>query len=165
MNNQTIELKFGTPTPIYYNDPNYGKIQFLIRGIFKCNAVDQNINVDEINNVIVTNANVWISEVIQQNQNVEYEKLSEITKNYLSQKVVTVLPNNLQFVGLDKFELNLTNESLAIVNSKKVTVVDTAKCRESETCFLWGWYMIYEIDRSQYSRFGLTNWRDAIAIY
>ena len=74
MNNQTIELKFGTPTPIYYNDPNYGKIQFLIRGIFKCNAVDQNINVDEINNVIVTNANVWISEVIQQNQNVEYEK-------------------------------------------------------------------------------------------
>lgn len=126
MNNQTIELKFGTPTPIYYNDPNYGKIQFLIRGIFKCNAVDQNINVDEINNVIVTNANVWISEVIQQNQNVEYEKLPEITKNYLSQKVVTVLPNNLQFVGLDKFELNLTNESLAIVNSKKVTVVDTA---------------------------------------
>ena len=47
----------------------------------------------------------------------------------------------------------------------KVTVVDTAKYRESESCFLWGWYVIYVIDRSQYSRFGLTNWRDAVAIY
>ena len=47
----------------------------------------------------------------------------------------------------------------------KVTVVDRGKYRESATCFLSAWYVIYMIDRSQYSRFVLTNWRDAFAIY
>lgn len=39
----------------------------------------------------------------------------------------------------------------------KVTVVDRAKYIESETYFLWRWYVIYVIDRGQHSRFGLTN--------
>lgn len=127
MNNGVIEFRFGTPSPIHYNDPNYGAIQFLMRGVVKCNALSQDINSDEINNIIMTNANVWIAEVIHQNQNIEYEKISEIVKNYLSQKVVTILPSNLQFVGIENFELNLTENSLAIVKSKKVTIVDTAE--------------------------------------
>lgn len=65
---------------------------------------------------------------------------------------------------IDSIERNTATEEVG-EGWTKVTVVDTAKCRESEACFLWGWYMIYEIDRSQYSRFGLTNWRDAVAIY
>lgn len=38
---------------------------------------------------------------------------------------------------IDSIERNTATEEVG-EGWTKVTVVDTAKCRESETCFLWG---------------------------
>ena len=120
------EFGFGTMTPYYYQDPNYGQLQIIMRGKCKCSALSSNVNKDLIQEIITANANNFMSEAISQNQNVGYEKLSDIVKNHIIQKMGTVLPSDVQFVGMDMFELGLTKESMALVNSKKVTIVDTS---------------------------------------
>lgn len=127
MNNGVMDFKFGTPSPIRYNDPRYGDVDFFVRGICKCNILSSDINNEEIQNILTTNLNNCVLEAINKSKGAEYEKLVDVIKMCMSQNIVTVLPANVQFVQFDNFELNLTDASLAMVKANKVTVVDTAE--------------------------------------
>lgn len=124
--NNVIELKFGTPTAISYKDPKYGQIKFYVRGIFKCTPLNDQVNQQELQNMLNANADVWIREAVSKNDNVDYLVLGEKIKNHLLQKLTSeITVNNVNPIGIDNFELNLDEESMAIVKKNTVTIVQT----------------------------------------
>lgn len=123
--NNVIELKFGTPTAIPYKDPKYGLIKFYVRGIFKCTPLNDQVKQEELQNILMSKADALIKEAAAKNDNVDYLVLGEKIKNHLLEQLTSEMSDIVNPIGIDNFELNLDDESMAIVKKNTVTVVQT----------------------------------------
>lgn len=129
MGNNVLELKWGTTTPIHYNDPTYGQIELKIIGI--CNYINNNLNAndEQIKDYLYQNIISCVNKIISESKNESYENLANILQAKLSTTLMSyVQPQGIIIQNIELRGLNLTDSSkqkIEEVNRNKVTIVKT----------------------------------------
>ena len=128
-NTGVLELKWGTQTPILYNDPEYGHLELKIIGICHYKVNNNNIPKEHLEQTLYQNIMVCIKKIISENQNQDYSKIGDIVYKNLTNTLITIMQT--QDVSIENVEVrnvSLTDVSMqkvAEVKRNKVTVVKT----------------------------------------
>ena len=128
-NTGVLELKWGTQTPIPYNDLEYGQLEIKIVGICHYKVNNNNIPIETLKQTLYQNIMNSLQKIISENQNQSYN----IIGNIVSENLINTLMTNMQShdVTIEKIDVRnvgLTDTSMqkiAEVKRNKVTVVKT----------------------------------------
>ncbi len=131
MNNNILELKWGTKTPVQYNDPTYGQIELKINGT--CNYINNNSNknIEQINAYLYENIINCINKIISEIQNESYTNLTDILNNKLSNSLIPytqaqgIIVQNIKIVFLDLTAS--AKQKIIEINKNKVKIIKTDK--------------------------------------
>ena len=116
-NSNVFELKWGTPTPVKYNDSRYGKIYIGFRGTYQCTLNDVNLTPEIIGTQTSPYIQAILFEIIAQTDSGEYETtLRENIENQLEKRVIEQWNNPSVTINNVKLEeIILSDEAKALV--------------------------------------------------
>ena len=132
MNNESIELRWGTQTPISYNDLRMGNLQYNVRGICKFKNLNTNIN-DEIAKDTLYNS--IINCVYDVCNNSKYQDISLLQASLPEEINNKVLNNQFADVVIDSFQVTgveLTEASIQVLNEFRKSEAEK-RIKESQT--------------------------------
>lgn len=128
--NNSLEFRWGTQTPIPYNDPTLGKIEFNVRGICKYKLNQAGENNKSVEDILYQNISSILPKISSypmiekyihiQSKSVEYIKLLE---NELRQ----IVPAYVTIESLQIISIEFTDESIEKIKAGPVTIVDTSE--------------------------------------
>ena len=132
MNNESIELRWGTQNPISYNDLRMGNLQYNVRGICKFKNLNTNIN-DEIAKDTLYNS--IINCVYDVCNNSKYQDISLLQASLPEEINNKVLNNQFADVVIDSFQvtgIELTEASMQVLNEFRKSEAEK-RIKESQT--------------------------------
>ena len=128
-NTELLELKWGTQTPILYNDPEYGQLELKIIGICRYKVNNNNIPTENLEQNLYQNIMVCIQKIVSENQNQDYRKIGDIVyKNLTNTLIANLQTQDVTIENVEVKNVGLTDSSMqkvAEVKRNKVTVVKT----------------------------------------
>ena len=137
MNNESIELRWGTQAPIHLNDAKIGNLEYNVRGICKFKNLNSNINsemaMDVLYQSIMTNVYEVCSNYQGQYSSSMYTELPEMIKNkILNSQYTDVAIESFEVKSIDFTEASKTiietfnkNEAMAKIQQAQTQVVQT----------------------------------------
>lgn len=128
-NSNVFELKWGTPTPVKYNDSRYGKIDIGFRGTYQCTLNDVNLTPEIIGTQISPYIQAILFEIIAQTDSGEYETtLRENIENQLEKRVIEQWNNPSVTINNVKLEeIILSDEAKALVAAAQAATANETK--------------------------------------
>lgn len=128
-NTGVLELKWGTQTPIPYNDFEYGQIELNIIGVCYYKVNNSNFSIEQLQQSLFQNIVICINKIISENQNKSYSTVGDIIYKNLSNTLKANLQTNeVTIENVEVRKVSLTDSSVqkvAEVKRNKVTVVKT----------------------------------------
>lgn len=128
-NSNVFELKWGTPTPVKYNDSRYGKIDIGFRGTYQCTLNDVNLTPEIIGTQISPYIQAILFEIIAQTDSGEYETtLRENIENQLEKRVIEQWNNPSVTINNVKLEeIILSDEAKSLVAAAQAATANKTK--------------------------------------
>lgn len=128
-NSNVFELKWGTQTPVKYNDSRYGKIDIGFRGTYQCTLNDVNLTPEIIGTQISPYIQAILFEIIAQTDSGEYETtLRENIENQLEKRVIEQWNNPSVTINNVKLEeIILSDEAKALVAAAQAATANKTK--------------------------------------
>lgn len=128
-NSNVFELKWGTPTPVKYNDSRYGKIDIGFRGTYQCTLNDVNLTPEIIGTQTSPYIQAILFEIIAQTDSGEYETtLRENIENQLEKRVIEQWNNPSVTINNVKLEeIILSDEAKALVAAAQAATANETK--------------------------------------
>lgn len=128
-NSNVFELKWGTPTPVKYNDSRYGRIDIGFRGTYQCTLNDVNLTPETIGAQISQYIQASLLDIIAQTDSGEYETtLRESIENQLEKRVIEQWNNPSVTINNVKLEeIILSDEAKALVAAAQAATANETK--------------------------------------
>jgi len=121
MNNSNIfELKWGTQTPIMYNDPNYGQVELMFKGICHYIINDLNVNSESIVDSLYNNIIASVVKIVGEISGEDYKRVFSIVQEKLLTTIMSAYPIN----GTTINNIDLENASLSDSSKQRVEEVN-----------------------------------------
>jgi len=125
----SLELKWGTQTPIPYNDSKHGPIELKITGICQYSINNPNIPKEQLEQILYGNIILCVNNLISENQNQDYNILENVMIEKLENTLKSTMQNNdIVIENIQVQSVDLTDSSLYKIEkakTNKVTVVKT----------------------------------------
>ena len=133
-NSNVFELKWGTPTPVKYNDSRYGRIDISFRGTYQCTLNDVNLTPETISAQISPYIQTILFEIIAQTDSGEYETtLRENIENQLEKRVIEQWNNPSVTINNVKLEeITLSDEAKALVAAAQAATSNETKIVQTD---------------------------------
>ena len=132
MNNESIELRWGTNNPISYNDLRMGNLQYNVRGICKFKNLNTNINEEIARDTLY---NSIINCVYDVCNNSNYQDIALLQANLPREINNKISSSQFTDVTIDLFQvtgIELTDASLQILNDFRKSEAEK-HIKESQT--------------------------------
>ena len=126
-----LELRWGTPTPICYNDPEYGEIEFRVVGSCRYQINDSNINKENIDALLLSSINSNISSLLSGLNNKNYNSLLIDANDILANQLKAQVAQDVKVASIEEikiFNIKLEDSSqikIDNIDRNRVTVVKT----------------------------------------
>ena len=133
-NSNVFELKWGTPTPVKYNDSRYGRIDIGFRGTYQCTLNDVNLTPETIGAQISQYIQASLLDIIAQTDSGEYETtLRESIENQLEKRVIKKWNNPSVTINNVKLEeIILSDEAKALVAAAQAATANETKIVQTD---------------------------------
>lgn len=133
-NSNVFELKWGTPTPVKYNDTRYGRIDIGFRGTYQCTLNDVNLTPETIGAQISQYIQASLLDIIAQTDSGEYETtLRESIENQLEKRVIKKWNNPSVTINNVKLEeIILSDEAKALVAAAQTATANETKIVQTD---------------------------------
>lgn len=133
-NSNVFELKWGTPTPVKYNDTRYGRIDIGFRGTYQCTLNDVNLTPETIGAQISQYIQACLLDIIAQTDSGEYETtLRESIENQLEKRVIKKWNNPSVTINNVKLEeIILSDEAKALVAAAQAATANETKIVQTD---------------------------------
>lgn len=133
-NSNVFELKWGTPTPVKYNDTRYGRIDVGFRGTYQCTLNDVNLTPETIGAQISQYIQASLLDIIAQTDSGEYETtLRESIENQLEKRVIKKWNNPSVTINNVKLEeIILSDEAKALVAAAQAASANETKIVQTD---------------------------------
>lgn len=133
-NSNVFELKWGTPTPVKYNDTRYGRIDVGFRGTYQCTLNDVNLTPETIGAQISQYIQASLLDIIAQTDSGEYETtLRESIENQLEKRVIKKWNNPSVTINNVKLEeIILSDEAKALVAAAQAATANETKIVQTD---------------------------------
>ena len=133
-NSNVFELKWGTPTPVKYNDSRYGRIDIGFRGTYQCTLNDVNLTPETIGAQISQYIQASLLDIIAQTDSGEYETtLRESIENQLEKRVIKKWNNPSVTINNVKLEeIILSDEAKALVAAAQTATANETKIVQTD---------------------------------
>ena len=133
-NSNVFELKWGTPTPVKYNDTRYGRIDISLRGTYQCTLNDVNLTPETIGAQISQYIQASLLDIIAQTDSGEYETtLRESIENQLEKRVIKKWNNPSVTINNVKLEeIILSDEAKALVAAAQTATANETKIVQTD---------------------------------
>lgn len=133
-NSNVFELKWGTPTPVKYNDTRYGRIDIGFRGTYQCTLNDVNLTPETIGAQISQYIQASLLDIIAQTDSGEYETtLRESIENQLEKRVIKKWNNPSVTINNVKLEeIILSDEAKALVAAAQAATANETKIVQTD---------------------------------
>lgn len=133
-NSNVFELKWGTPTPVKYNDSRYGRIDIGFRGTYQCTLNDVNLTPETIGAQISQYIQASLLDIIAQTDSGEYETtLRESIENQLEKRVIEQWNNPSVTINNVKLEeIILSDEAKALVAEAQAATANETKIVQTD---------------------------------
>lgn len=133
-NSNVFELKWGTPTPVKYNDTRYGRIDVGFRGTYQCTLNDVNLTPETIGVQISQYIQASLLDIIAQTDSGEYETtLRESIENQLEKRVIKKWNNPSVTINNVKLEeIMLSDEAKALVAAAQAATANETKIVQTD---------------------------------
>lgn len=133
-NSNVFELKWGTPTPVKYNDTRYGRIDIGFRGTYQCTLNDVNLTPETIGVQISQYIQASLLDIIAQTDSGEYETtLRESIEKQLEKRVIKKWNNPSVTINNVKLEeIMLSDEAKALVAAAQAATANETKIVQTD---------------------------------
>ena len=133
-NSNVFELKWGTPTPVKYNDTRYGRIDIGFRGTYQCTLNDVNLTPETIGAQISQYIQASLLDIIAQTDSGEFETtLRESIENQLEKRVIKKWNNPSVTINNVKLEeIILSDEAKALVAAAQAATANETKIVQTD---------------------------------
>lgn len=133
-NSNVFELKWGTPTPVKYNDTRYGRIDIGFRGTYQCTLNDVNLTPETIGAQISQYIQASLLDIIAQTDSGKFETtLRESIENQLEKRVIKKWNNPSVTINNVKLEeIILSDEAKALVAAAQAATANETKIVQTD---------------------------------
>lgn len=133
-NSNVFELKWGTPTPVKYNDTRYGRIDIGFRGTYQCTSNDVNLTPETIGAQISQYIQASLLDIIAQTDSGKFETtLRESIENQLEKRVIKKWNNPSVTINNVKLEeIILSDEAKALVAAAQAATANETKIVQTD---------------------------------
>lgn len=116
MNNESVELRWGTQTPFHLNDSRVGNLEYNVRGICKYKNLNPNISSESVQEVLYREIIENVSGICSQNNAQDIKTLQVQLPDVLKNMAFSTQFSNVAIESFEITGIDLTETSKAIMS-------------------------------------------------